>query len=70
LLPLNLISAIQASGHEHKEAREGASTTPVPLFALFEFVGFRFGNAPWANNAKGGTLHVEFRNQKPALHPR
>jgi len=44
------------------EEREGASTTQVPPFALFELVDSRSGNAAQSNNAKSGTRYVEARS--------
>jgi hypothetical protein len=38
--------------------------TPVPPFALFEFVASIFSKAFGANNAKSGTLSAELRQSK------
>ena len=51
------MGALWGFGHSH-EKREAASVTPVPPFALFEFVASQMRNASQANNAKSGTLHV------------
>jgi hypothetical protein len=48
--------------HPAHEERLAASATPVPPFALFEFVSLHLSNALRANNAKSGTLPVEARS--------
>ena len=44
------------------ETRIGASTTPVPPFALFECLALQSGYAFRTNNAKSGTMPVEARS--------
>ena len=46
-----------------------ASTTQVPLFALFASLTFRASDALAANNAKGGTSHTEAKYGEPLGQP-
>ena len=52
------------------EARVDASTTQVPLFALFAPEALRYFGAANSNNAKGGTMHAEARRANYRRSPR
>ena len=57
-------NGIEYTGADSHWERLAVSATPVPPFALFEFVASQVSNALQANNAKSGTLRVDARSAK------